>query len=134
MRIDWKSKERKGETFQKLTQYIIEKKHIYINANPLTKVLELHATKGFYIKSRNWKLQQRSRVYATSAFCSVADEGMAKSAPAVEGGAESAIAGVEEGGVKEAAKAAEGEIINTMVGASFFAFSKKAFNSERAQP
>jgi hypothetical protein len=23
--IDWKSKERKGETFQKLTQYIIEK-------------------------------------------------------------------------------------------------------------
>jgi hypothetical protein len=53
VRIDWKSKERKGETFQKLTQHIIEKKHIYINANPLTKVLGLHATKGFYIKSRN---------------------------------------------------------------------------------
>jgi hypothetical protein len=134
MCIDWKSKERKGETFQKLTQYIIEKKHIYINANPLTKVLGLHATKGFYIKSRNWKLQQRSRVYATSAFCSVVEEGMANSAPVVEGGAESAVAGVEEGGVKEAAEAAEGEIIDTMAGASFFAFSKKAFNSERVQP
>jgi hypothetical protein len=40
-------KEKKGETLQKLAQHIIEKKHIYINANPLTKVLELHATKGF---------------------------------------------------------------------------------------
>jgi hypothetical protein len=53
MHIDWKSKEKTGETFQKLAQHIIEKKHIYINANPLTKVLRLHATKGFYIKSRN---------------------------------------------------------------------------------
>jgi hypothetical protein len=53
IRIDWKSKERKGEAFQKLTRYIIEKKHIYIDANPLTKVLGLHTTKGFYIKSRN---------------------------------------------------------------------------------
>jgi hypothetical protein len=73
MRIDWKSKERKWETFQKLTWYIIEKKHIYIHASPLAKVLGLHATKGFYIKSRNWELQ-RSWIYATSAFCSVAEE------------------------------------------------------------
>jgi hypothetical protein len=53
VRIDWKSKEKKGETFQKLAQHIIENKHIYINTNPLTKVPGLHATKGFYIKSRN---------------------------------------------------------------------------------
>jgi hypothetical protein len=59
---------------------------------------------------------------------------MAKSAPAVEGGAESAVAGAEEAGVKEAAEAAEGEMIDTMAGASFFAFSKKAFNSERVRP
>jgi hypothetical protein len=59
---------------------------------------------------------------------------MAKSAPAVEGGAESAIAGVEEVGIKEAAEAAEGEIIDTMAGANFFAFSKKAFSSERVRP
>jgi hypothetical protein len=91
-------------------------------------------TKGFYIKSRNGKLQKEGRVNATSAFCSVAKEGMAKSAPAVEGGAESAIARVEEVGVKEATVAAEGEIIDTMAGASFFAFSKKAFNSERVWP
>jgi hypothetical protein len=51
MFTDWKSK--KGETFQKPAQHIIEKKHIYINANPLTKVLGLHATIGFYIKSSN---------------------------------------------------------------------------------
>jgi hypothetical protein len=62
------------------------------------------------------------------------EEGMAKSALAVEGGAESAVTGVEEVGVKEAAEAAEGEIIDTMAGASFFAFSKKAFNSERVRP
>jgi hypothetical protein len=59
---------------------------------------------------------------------------MANSAPAVEGGAESAIAGVEEVGVKEAADAAEGEMIDTMAGASFFAFLKKAFSSERVRP
>jgi hypothetical protein len=131
MRIDWKSKERKGETFKKLAQHIIEKKHIYINANPLTNVLGLHATKGFYIKSRNWKLQI-SRVYATSAFCSMAEEGMANSAPA--GGTGSSIARVEEGGAVEVAEAAEGEIIDTRAGANFFAFSKKAFNSERVRP
>jgi hypothetical protein len=91
-------------------------------------------TKGFYIKSRNEKLQQEGRVYATSAFCSMAEEGMAKSAPAVEGGVESAIAGVKEVGIKEAAEAAEGEIIDTMVGASFFAFLKEAFNSEWVWP
>jgi hypothetical protein len=59
---------------------------------------------------------------------------MANSAPAIEGGVESAIAGVEEVGVKEAADAAEGEMIDTMAGASFFAFSKKAFSSERVRP
>jgi hypothetical protein len=59
---------------------------------------------------------------------------MAKSAPAVEGGAESAVAGVEEVGAKEATKAAEGEMIDTMAGTNFFAFSKKAFSSERARP
>jgi hypothetical protein len=51
--IDWKPKERKEEAFQKVTRYIIDKKHIYIDANPLTKVLGLHTTKGFYIRSRN---------------------------------------------------------------------------------
>jgi hypothetical protein len=60
IRIDWKPKEKKGKAFQKLTWYIIEKKHIYIDANPLTKVLGLHTTKGFYIKSRNEKLQQEA--------------------------------------------------------------------------
>jgi hypothetical protein len=59
---------------------------------------------------------------------------MANSAPAVEGGAESVVAGVEEVGVEEAAEAAEGEMIDTMAGASFFTFSKKAFNSERVRP
>jgi hypothetical protein len=59
---------------------------------------------------------------------------MANSAPAVEGGAESAVARVKEVGVKEATDAAEGEMIDTMAGTSFFAFSKKAFSSERVRP
>jgi hypothetical protein len=64
----------------------------------------------------------------------VAEEGVANSAPEVEGGAESTIAGVEEGGTTEAAAAAEGEIIDTMAGTNFFAFSKKDFSSERVRP
>jgi hypothetical protein len=59
---------------------------------------------------------------------------MANSAPEVKGGAESAVAGVKEGGATEAAEATEGEMIETMAGASFFAFSKKAFSSERVRP
>jgi hypothetical protein len=80
------------------------------------------------------KTTTRSQVYATSASCSAAEEGIAEVAPAVEGGTGSAVAGVEEVGVKEAAEAAEGEIIDTMAGANFFAFSKKAFSSERVRP
>jgi hypothetical protein len=57
---DWKPKEKKGEAFQKLTRYIIEKTHIYIEANPLTKVLGLRMTKSFYTKKRNEKLQQEA--------------------------------------------------------------------------
>jgi hypothetical protein len=129
--MDWESKERKGETFQKLTQHIIEKRYIYIHANPLAKVLGLHTTKGSYSQKQKLKLQQISRIYATSAFCSVAEEGMEASASEVEGGTESAIAGVEEVGATEAA---EGEIIDTMAGTNFFAFLKKAFSSERVRP
>jgi hypothetical protein len=59
---------------------------------------------------------------------------MVEVAPAVEGGVGSAITGVEEVGAGEAAEAAEGEIIDTMAGANFFAFSKKAFSSKRVRP
>jgi hypothetical protein len=59
---------------------------------------------------------------------------MANSAPVVEGAAELAITGVEEVGMKEAAEATKGEMINTMAGASFFAFSKKAFSPKRVRP
>jgi hypothetical protein len=44
------------------------------------------------------------------------------------------VAGVEEGGAIEAAAAAKGEIIDTIAGTNFFAFSKKAFSSERVWP
>jgi hypothetical protein len=93
----------------------------------------LHATKGFYIENSNWKLQ-RSRDYATSAFCSMAKEGMTNSAPAVEGGMGSSVARVKEGEAEEVAEATDGEIIDTRADANFFAFLKKAFNSERVRP
>jgi hypothetical protein len=64
----------------------------------------------------------------------MAEEGMAEAAPAVGGGVDSFIAGVKEAGVEEAAEAAEGEIIATMAGENFFAFSKKVFSSERVRP
>jgi hypothetical protein len=49
------------------------------------------------------------------------------------GGTDPLIIGVEETGVAEVAEAAEGEIIDTMPGAYLFAFSKKAFGSERGR-
>jgi hypothetical protein len=61
----------------------------------------------------------------------MAEEGMVNSLPTVEGGAGSSVAGV---GAVDVAEAVEGEIIDTRVGANFFAFSKKAFSSERVRP
>jgi hypothetical protein len=72
-----------------------------------------------------------AEVYATSAFCSVAEEGMANPSPEVDGGAGSSIVGA---GVVDAAEAAEGEIIAASAGANFFAFSKKTFISSRVRP
>jgi hypothetical protein len=65
------------------------------------------------------------QVYATSASRSVAEEAVAEAAPASGGGTEPLVAGVEIG-TAPVAEATEGEIIDTMPGAYFFAFSKKA--------
>jgi hypothetical protein len=59
---------------------------------------------------------------------------VAKAAPAFGGGTDPLVAGVEEISVEAAAKAVEGEIIAMMPGANLFAFSKKAFSSERGRP
>jgi hypothetical protein len=59
---------------------------------------------------------------------------MINSVPGVKGGAASAVARVEGSGTTEAAATAEGEIIDTMAGTNFFAFSKKDFSSERVRP
>jgi hypothetical protein len=64
----------------------------------------------------------------------VAEEGAAAAAPVVGGGADSLVARIKGAGAGEVAEAAEGEIIATMAGANFFAFSKKAFSSERVRP
>jgi hypothetical protein len=64
----------------------------------------------------------------------VAEEGVAEAALVVGGGADSLVAGIEGAGAGEAAEATEGEIIATMAGENFFAFSKKAFSSERVLP
>jgi hypothetical protein len=59
---------------------------------------------------------------------------VAEAAPAFGGGTDPLVAGVKEIGVEEASEATEGEIITTMPGANLFAFSKKAFSSERERP
>jgi hypothetical protein len=59
---------------------------------------------------------------------------MAEAAPAFGGGTDPLVAGVEEIGVEVAAEAVEGEIITMMPSANLFAFSKKAFSSERGRP
>jgi hypothetical protein len=65
---------------------------------------------------------------------SIAEAGIAEVVPASGGGTDPLVAGVEEIGVVPIAEAAEGEIIDTMPGAYFFAFSKKAFSSEQGRP
>jgi hypothetical protein len=74
------------------------------------------------------------QVYATSASRSAADVGVAKAAPALGGGTDPLVTGVEEIGVVPIAEAAEGEIIDTMPGAYFLAFSKNSFSSEQGRP
>jgi hypothetical protein len=55
-------------------------------------------------------------------------------APVLGGGIDALVVGVEETGVEEVVEAAEGETIDTMPGAYFFAFSKKLRSSERGRP
>jgi hypothetical protein len=61
----------------------------------------------------------------------MAEVGVAEVAPALGGGMDPLVARVEETGTAEVVEAAEGEIIETMPGAYFFAFSKKTRSSER---
>jgi hypothetical protein len=56
---------------------------------------------------------------------------VAEAAPVFQGGTDPLIAGVEEISVEAAVEAAKVEIITTMPGTNLFAFSKKAFSSER---
>jgi hypothetical protein len=64
----------------------------------------------------------------------VAEVGAEEVAPALGGGIDPPIAGVEETGIAEVKEVAEGEIIDMMPGAYFFAFSKKTRSSERGRP
>jgi hypothetical protein len=77
---------------------------------------------------RKKRLQGKSKVYATSAAGSTAEEGAGEVAPALGRGIDTLVAGVEGVEVEEAA---EGVIIDMMPDAYFFAFSKKPRNSER---
>jgi hypothetical protein len=86
----------------------------------------------YYIKVK-LKITKGGQVYATSASQS-AEVGMAEAAPAFGGGMDPLVVRVEEIGIEAAVEAVEGEIIATMPGANLFAFSKKAFSSERGWP
>jgi hypothetical protein len=63
----------------------------------------------------------------------MAEVGTEEVAPALGGGIDPLVAGVEGTGV-EVEEAAQGVIIDTMPGAYFFAFSKKPSNSKRGRP
>jgi hypothetical protein len=62
----------------------------------------------------------------------VAEVGAEEVAPALGGGIDALVAGVEEAGV-EVKEAAEGVMIDTMPGVYFFAFSKKHSSSKRGR-
>jgi hypothetical protein len=60
----------------------------------------------------------------------VAEEGAEEVSPALGGGIDAFVIGVEEASM-EVEETAEGVIIDTMPGAYFFAFSKKPSSLER---
>jgi hypothetical protein len=122
-----KAKEKKEETFQRDSTRLYMNK-IYLHKCKL-RFSGCTQLKVFTFKKRNLKLQ-RSQVYTTSAFCSMAEEGMTNSSPAVNGGAGSSATG----GTVDATDAAKGEIMATSAGANFFAFLKKALISSRVRP
>jgi hypothetical protein len=64
----------------------------------------------------------------------MAEVGVAEVAPVLGGGIDPLVAAVKETGIAEVEEAAEGEIIDTMPGAYFFAFLKKLRSSERGRP
>jgi hypothetical protein len=61
----------------------------------------------------------------------VAEVGAEEVAPTLGGGIDPLVAGVEETSTVEVEEAAEEEIIDTILGAYFFALSKKPHSSER---
>jgi hypothetical protein len=63
----------------------------------------------------------------------MAEEGAGEVAPALGGGIDALVAGVEEAGV-EVKEATEGVIIDMMPGVYFSTFSKKPSSSERGRP
>jgi hypothetical protein len=134
-RTGWKAKEKEemNNSEAKPNTIFHKRGYIYKSISPMTKVLGLHATREFATSKRkeNYKGGQ---VYATSASRSVAEEGIAEAAPASGGGIDPLVAGVEEIGIVLVAEATKGEIIDTMPGAYFFAFSKKGFSSKQGRP
>jgi hypothetical protein len=58
MYIDWKSK-KKGNISEASTTFYRKEPYIYIDANPLTKVLGLHATIGFYNQKQKLKTTRK---------------------------------------------------------------------------
>jgi hypothetical protein len=64
----------------------------------------------------------------------VAEVGAIEVAPVLGSGIDPLVARVEETSVAEVEEAAQGEIIDTMPDAYFFAFSKKLCSSERGLP
>jgi hypothetical protein len=63
----------------------------------------------------------------------MAEVGAEEVAPVLGGGIDPLVIGVKETGVEEIDEAAEGEIIDTMPDAYFFAFSKKPHSYERGR-
>jgi hypothetical protein len=88
--------------------------------------------KVYYINSKEKKLQEKAKFYATSAAGSVVVEGAEESAAALGGGIEELGAGVEELGIG-VEEAAEGVIIDTMPGVYSFAFLKNPSSSDRGR-
>jgi hypothetical protein len=125
----------KGKTTQKNIEgpsATLHKAKIFTGNIEFPDRLSGEGWKFYYINSKEKKLQEKAKFYATSAAGSVAVEGAEESALALGRGIEVLGTGVEELGAR-VEEAAEGVIRDTMPGAYSFAFLKNPSISERGR-
>jgi hypothetical protein len=115
--VGWRPKEGKRKQFRNPIQFNISQRR-YINKQVQYFLIKSQANYGQSLLhlSKRRKVTRGGQFYATSAAGSTVEEGAGEVAPALGGGIDALVVGVEES-IVEVEEAAKGVIIDTMPGA-----------------